>query len=109
MSHYNSQNKYTNNSWIQCVHTAIFTFEILIFGFGAQYIRYSTKFMTVTYKCYKRWYDKKLVLFSVDFLENLEDLNEEVDDVQVEVDGSHDVFFRRNSLHDHLGVKNDKS
>ena len=44
----------------------------------------------------------KSSLFSVDLLEDLEDLNEEVDDVQIELDGSHDVFLRTHPSHDHL-------
>ena len=39
---------------------------------------------------------------SVDFLENLEDLDEEVDDVEIQLDGRHDVLLRTQPGHDHL-------
>ena len=47
-------------------------------------------------------------LFSVDFLQNLEDLYEEVDDVQVELDGGQDVLLGAESGHDHLRVHDDE-
>ena len=47
-------------------------------------------------------------LFSVDFLQNLEDLDEEVDDVQVELDGGQDVLLGAESGHDHLRVHDDE-
>ena len=40
---------------------------------------------------------------SVDFLENLEDLDEEVDDVEVKLDGGHNVLLCTQSGHYHLG------
>ena len=40
--------------------------------------------------------------FSVDFLKNLEDFNEEIDDVEVELDGRHNVFLGTQSSHNHL-------
>ena len=43
-----------------------------------------------------------LELLSVDFLKDLEDLNEEVDDVEVQLDGRHNVFLRTQSGHNHL-------
>ena len=39
---------------------------------------------------------------SVDFLKDLEDLDEEVDDVEVQLDGRHDVLLRTQPGHDHL-------
>ena len=39
---------------------------------------------------------------SVDFLKDLEDLNEEVDDVEVQLDGRHNVLLGTQSGHDHL-------
>ena len=42
------------------------------------------------------------ILFSVDLLQNLENLDKEVDNVQVEVDCGDDIIFGRNSFHDHL-------
>ena len=48
-------------------------------------------------------------LFPIDFLEDLENLKEEIDDVQVELNGGDDVILRRNFGHDHLCVKNDES
>ena len=39
---------------------------------------------------------------SVDFLENLEDLDEEVDDVEVQLDGRHDVLLWTQPGHNHL-------
>ena len=47
-------------------------------------------------------------LFSVDLLHDLQDLNEEVDDVQVELDGCEDVLLGAESGHDHLGVHDDE-
>ncbi len=38
----------------------------------------------------------------VDSLEDLEDLDEEVDDVQIELNGGGDVLLRRDPGHDHL-------
>ena len=38
----------------------------------------------------------------VDFLKDLEDLDEEVDDVEVELDGRHDVLLGAHTGHDHL-------
>ena len=43
-----------------------------------------------------------LELLSVDFLKDLEDLNEEVDDVEVQLDGCHNVLLRTQSGHYHL-------
>ena len=40
--------------------------------------------------------------FSVDFLKNLEDLDEEVDDVKVQLDGRHNVLFWTQPRHNHL-------
>jgi len=48
------------------------------------------------------------ILFSVDLLQDLEDLDEEVDDVQIELDGGHDVLLGTQTGHDHLGVVNDE-
>ena len=39
---------------------------------------------------------------SVDFLENLEDLDEEVDDVEVQLNGRHDVLLGTQPGHNHL-------
>ena len=39
---------------------------------------------------------------SVDFLKNLEDFNEEIDDVEVKLDGRHNVFLGTQSGHNHL-------
>ena len=39
---------------------------------------------------------------SVDFLKDLEDLDEEVDDVEVELDGRHDVLLGTQTSHYHL-------
>ena len=44
----------------------------------------------------------------IDFLQDLEDLDEEVDDVQVELDGCEDVLLGAESGHDHLGVHDDE-
>ena len=38
----------------------------------------------------------------VDFLKDLEDLDEEVDDIEVELDGRHDVLLGRQTGHYHL-------
>ena len=38
----------------------------------------------------------------VDLLKDLEDLNEEVDDVEVELDGRHDVLLGTQTCHYHL-------
>ena len=48
------------------------------------------------------------LLFSVDFFQNFEDLNEEIDNVQVELDGGQDVLFSAEPGHDHLGVHDDE-
>ena len=45
------------------------------------------------------------ILFSVDLLQDLEDLDEEVDDVQIELDGGHDVLLGTQTGHDHLKTK----
>ena len=51
-----------------------------------------------------------LDLFSVDFVEDLEDFNEQVDDVKVELDGGQDVLLRADSGHDHLSqTKHDEN
>ena len=47
-------------------------------------------------------------LFSVDFLQNFEDLNEEIDYVQVELNGGQDVLLSTEPGHDHLGVHDDE-
>ena len=47
-------------------------------------------------------------LLPIDLLQDLEDLDEEVDDVQVELDGRHDVLLRAQSGHDHLRVEDDE-
>jgi len=47
-------------------------------------------------------------LFPVDLLEDLEDLDEEVDDVEVELDCSHDVLLGTQPGHDHLCVEDDE-
>ena len=39
----------------------------------------------------------------VDLLKDLEDLDEEVDDVEVELDGGHNVLLCTQSGHNHLG------
>ena len=39
---------------------------------------------------------------SVDFLKDLEDLDEEVDDIEVELDGRHDVLLGTQTGHYHL-------
>ena len=44
----------------------------------------------------------------IDFLQDLEDLDEEVDDVQVELDCGQNVLLSAESLHDHLGVHDDE-
>ena len=49
-----------------------------------------------------------MTLLSVDLLQDLKDLDEEVDDVQVELDGGQDVLLGTKSGHDHLGVHNDE-
>ena len=41
-------------------------------------------------------------LFPVDLLEDLEYLDEEIDDVEVELDGGHDVLLRAHAGHNHL-------
>ena len=50
-----------------------------------------------------------LLLLPVDLFEDLEDFDEEVDDVQVQLDGGGDVVFRGHAGHDHLGVENDEA
>ena len=50
-----------------------------------------------------------MTLFAIHFLQDFEDLDEQVDDVQVEFDCGDDVFFRWHSFHDHLGVKENES
>ena len=47
-------------------------------------------------------------LFSVDFLQNFEDLNEEIDYVQVELDCVQNVLLSTEPGHDHLGVHDDE-
>merc|ERR1712241_1628430 len=49
-----------------------------------------------------------IILFPVDLLQYLEDFNEKIDNVQVELNGSQDVFLSTESGHDHLGVVYDK-
>jgi len=44
-------------------------------------------------------------IIPVDSLEDLEDLDEEVDDVQVELDGGGDVLLRGDTGHDHLQMQ----
>ena len=46
---------------------------------------------------------------SVDFLKDLEDLDEEVDDVEVELDGRHDVLLGTQTGHYHLERDRNKS
>lgn len=41
-------------------------------------------------------------LLPVDFLKDFENLDEEVDNVEVELDGCHDVLLRAHTGHDHL-------
>ena len=41
-------------------------------------------------------------------IQNAQDLNEEVDDVQVELNGGHDVVLRRHTSHYHLRIEDDK-
>ena len=41
-------------------------------------------------------------LLPIDLLKNLEDLNEEVDDVQVKLDGGYDILLGTQAGHDHL-------
>lgn len=41
------------------------------------------------------------------FAQKAQQINEEIGDVEIEVDCSYDVIFRRNFLHDHLSVVND--
>ena len=48
-------------------------------------------------------------LSPVGMIQDAQDLNEEVYDVQVELDGGHDVILRRHASHDHLGVEDDES
>ena len=43
-----------------------------------------------------------IILFSVDLLQYLEDFNEKIDNVQIELNGSQDVFFSTESGHYHL-------
>jgi len=47
-------------------------------------------------------------LFPINFLENLENFDEEVDDVKVELNGSHDVLLGTQTSHDHLSVVDDE-
>ena len=42
------------------------------------------------------------ILFSVYLLQYFEDFNEKIDDVQIELNGSQDVFLGAESGHDHL-------
>lgn len=56
----------------------------------------------------KSWAHRHNNLFAVDFLKNLEDFYEEVDDVEIKLDGGNDIFLGRDPLHNHLCVKNDK-
>jgi len=42
-------------------------------------------------------------------LHDAEDVDKQVDEVQVEVDGSHDVLLWRQLVHDHVSVKYDKA
>ena len=44
-------------------------------------------------------------LLPVDLVQDLEDLNEEVDDVEVQLDGGDDVFLGGDAGHDHVGVE----
>ena len=44
-------------------------------------------------------------LLPVDLVQDLEDLNEEVDDVEVQLDGGYDVFLGGDAGHDHVGVE----
>jgi hypothetical protein len=46
-----------------------------------------------------------LYLSPVCVVEDPEDLDEQVEDVQVKLDGGHDVVLGRDALHDHLGVE----
>ena len=41
-------------------------------------------------------------------VQDAKDLDEEVYDVQVELDGGHDVVLRRHTSHDHLRVEDDE-
>ena len=41
-------------------------------------------------------------------LQNSEDVDEEIDDVQVQFDGGHDVFLGGHFVHDHLSVVDDE-
>ena len=50
-----------------------------------------------------------LNLLSVDLVQYLEDLDEEVDDVEVELDGGDDVLLRTDAGHDHVGVEYDEA
>ena len=43
-----------------------------------------------------------IILFPVDLLQYLEDFNEKIDNVQVELNGSQDIFLSAESGHDHL-------
>merc|ERR1712241_724812 len=49
-----------------------------------------------------------IILFSINLLQYLEDLNEKIDDIQVELNGCQDVFLSAESGHDHLGVVYDE-
>ena len=45
----------------------------------------------------------------VDLVQNLEDLDEEVDDVQVQLDGGDDVVLGGDAGHDHVCVEDDEA
>ena len=45
----------------------------------------------------------------VDLIQDLEDFDEEVDNVQVELNGGHDVLLWGQPMHDHVRVKNNES
>lgn len=64
-------------------------------------------FIKVFQECFFNLRDPSLVL--VNLVQDLEDLDEEVDDVQVKLDGSHDVLLRGQSVHDHVGVEDDEA
>ena len=49
-------------------------------------------------------FSASLPLLPVDLLEDLENLDEEVDNVEVQLDGGHDVLLRVQPFHDHLNT-----
>ena len=76
-------------------------FPAKIEGPGTADNDFPAKFFKSSADC---WLFSRVPNLTVGLVEDLENLHEQVDDVQVELDGGQDVFLLTDTAHDHLGV-----